>query len=39
VKEIGVRMTVGTRHSDILRQFLIESVPACLVCGTPDWMR
>lgn len=31
-KEIGVRMAVGARQSDILRQFLIESVLVCL-CG------
>ncbi|AMN44607.1 MacB family efflux pump subunit [Rhodoplanes sp. Z2-YC6860] len=34
VKEIGVRMAVGARRSDILRQFLIESVLVCLVGGT-----
>jgi len=32
-KEIGVRMAVGARRSDILRQFLIEAVLVCLVGG------
>ncbi len=31
--EIGVRMAVGARQSDILRQFLIEAVLVCLVGG------
>jgi ABC-type antimicrobial peptide transport system permease subunit len=32
-REIGLRMAVGARGSDILRQFLIESVLLCLVGG------
>lgn len=32
-KEIGVRMAVGARSSDILQQFLIESVFVCLMGG------
>jgi macrolide transport system ATP-binding/permease protein len=32
-REIGVRMAVGARHSDILQQFLIEAVMICLVGG------
>jgi macrolide transport system ATP-binding/permease protein len=31
--EIGIRMAVGARRSDIMRQFLIESVLVCLVGG------
>jgi len=31
--EIGVRMAVGARQSDILRQFLIEAVLVCLTGG------
>ena len=31
--EIGVRMAVGARQSDILRQFLIEAVLVCLLGG------
>ena len=32
-REIGVRMAVGARPSDILQQFLIESVLVCLLGG------
>ncbi|WP_343637742.1 MacB family efflux pump subunit [Roseateles sp.] len=31
--EIGVRMAVGARQTDILRQFLIEAVLVCLIGG------
>jgi macrolide transport system ATP-binding/permease protein len=31
-REIGIRMAVGARRADILRQFLMESVMICL-CG------
>ncbi|WP_456716830.1 FtsX-like permease family protein [Bradyrhizobium sp. USDA 4353] len=33
VGEIGVRMAVGARRSDILMQFLIEAVLVCLLGG------
>ncbi|MGA0561011.1 MacB family efflux pump subunit [Ancylobacter sp. VNQ12] len=33
VSEIGVRMAVGARRSDILQQFLIEAVLVCLLGG------
>ncbi|MDE1569409.1 MacB family efflux pump subunit [Aquabacter sediminis] len=33
VGEIGVRMAVGARRSDILQQFLIEAVLVCLTGG------
>ncbi|WP_176084559.1 MacB family efflux pump subunit [Martelella sp. HB161492] len=33
VSEIGVRMAVGARNNDILRQFLIEAAIVCLVGG------
>lgn len=33
-KEIGIRMAVGARKSDILQQFLIEAVLVCLIGGT-----
>lgn len=32
-REIGVRMAVGARASDILQQFLIESVLVCILGG------
>jgi macrolide transport system ATP-binding/permease protein len=33
VQEIGVRMAVGARRSDILQQFLTEAVLVCIVGG------
>lgn len=33
-REIGVRMAVGARQSDILQQFLIEAVLVCLIGGS-----
>ncbi|WP_336278582.1 MacB family efflux pump subunit [Bartonella sp. CB175] len=33
VNEIGVRMAVGARQSDILQQFLIEAVLVCVIGG------
>lgn len=33
VAEIGVRMAVGARQSDILKQFLIEATLVCLIGG------
>ncbi|MDC7987678.1 ABC transporter permease, partial [Rhodoplanes sp. TEM] len=33
VGEIGVRMAVGARQSDIMQQFLIEAVLVCLIGG------
>ena len=33
VREIGVRLAVGARQGDILRQFLIEAVLICLFGG------
>jgi hypothetical protein len=33
VKEIGVRMAVGARRSDLLRPFLTEAVLVCLIGG------
>ena len=32
-KEIGLRMAVGARPADILRQFLVEAVLLCLIGG------
>ncbi len=31
--EIGVRMAVGARRSDIMQQFIIEAVLVCLIGG------
>ncbi|WP_375656493.1 MacB family efflux pump subunit [Bartonella sp. CM120XJJH] len=33
INEIGVRMAVGARQSDILQQFLIEAVLVCVIGG------
>ena len=32
-KEIGIRMAVGARRSDIMRQFLIEAILVCFAGG------
>jgi macrolide transport system ATP-binding/permease protein len=32
-REIGIRMAVGARRGDILRQFLTEAVLVCIVGG------
>lgn len=32
-REIGIRMAVGARASDVLQQFLIEAVLVCTVGG------
>jgi macrolide transport system ATP-binding/permease protein len=32
-REIGIRMAVGARRTDILQQFLIEAVLVCLLGG------
>ncbi|QII86622.1 MacB family efflux pump subunit [Bordetella hinzii] len=32
-REIGVRMAVGARRSDIMQQFLIEAILVCLIGG------
>lgn len=31
--EIGVRMAVGARRSDIMQQFMIEAILVCLIGG------
>lgn len=36
-KEIGVRMAVGARTSDIMQQFLIEAVLVCLLGAASAW--
>ncbi|PWC10598.1 macrolide ABC transporter permease/ATP-binding protein MacB [Brenneria roseae subsp. americana] len=33
-REIGIRMAVGAKKTDILQQFIIESILICLVGGT-----
>ena len=33
-KEIGIKMAIGARQSNILQQFLIEAVLLCLIGGT-----
>ena len=32
-REIGIRMAVGARRSDILKQFLVEAIVICLIGG------
>lgn len=32
-REIGIRMAVGARSSDVMQQFLIEAVLVCLIGG------
>ena len=36
-REIGLRMAVGARPRDILRQFLVEAVVLCLAGGLPGF--
>ena len=38
-QEIGVRMAVGARQSDILQQFLIEAILVCLIGGVASYCR
>jgi macrolide transport system ATP-binding/permease protein len=33
-REIGIRMAVGARRSDIAKQFLAEAIAICLIGGT-----
>jgi len=33
-REIGIRMAVGARQTDIMQQFLIEAVLVCMIGGT-----
>lgn len=33
-KEIGIRMAIGARQSDIMKQFLIEAILICLIGGS-----
>jgi macrolide transport system ATP-binding/permease protein len=33
-REIGIRMAVGARQSDIMQQFLVEAVTVCLMGGS-----
>ena len=32
-REIGIRMAVGARQSDIMIQFLIEAITVCIIGG------
>ena len=33
-REIGIRMAIGARRSDIMKQFLVESIVVCLIGAT-----